>query len=236
MKAGLFRGVVFSITAIVLVLLFVFVGCGSSSTPVIPTKENIREWGIEELAAIEPDSADIGTWKAWLTDYQFNDHYPDDGYAWLSCILALEAVNEGNFGIGCLLVDTNGDVVTWGHNEVYTPYFRSDRHAAMVVMDEFEDTHRDITKMQGYTLYTSLESCPMCLARLITSGVNTVLYVAGDSTGGMVHKMEDLPSVWIELAQRQVFGQVNCSPSLIDAANRIFLLNVDELNEKLKNR
>jgi hypothetical protein len=63
-----------------------------------------------------------------------------------------------------------------------------------------------------------------------------VLYVAGDSTGGMVRKMEDLPSVWIELAQRQVPGQVNCSPSLIDVANRIFLINVDELNEKLKNR
>jgi hypothetical protein len=68
MKAGLSRGVVFMIIAIVLVLLFVFVGCGSSSTPAIPTKENIREWGMQELETIDAASYDIGTWKAWLTD------------------------------------------------------------------------------------------------------------------------------------------------------------------------
>ena len=76
----------------------------------------------------------------------------------------------------------------------------------------------------------------MCLARLITSGINTVLYAAPDEGGGMVHKVNDLPPVWIALAGGRFFGQAKCSEDLVNAANQIFLLNADELNRKLKNR
>lgn len=211
--------------------------CASSSRkPQVSPNEGIRELGLQELAAIDPKSVDFGKWKTWLADYQFNDEYPDDRYVWLTCVLALEAVDAGNAGIGCILVDGAGSVVVRGHNEVFKPYFRSDRHGEMVVMDEFEDTHQDITKLEGYTLYTSLESCPMCLTRLINSGVSTVLYAAPDMTYGMVRQMKDLPPAWIELAQRQTLGQATCSRELIDAANKIFLLNIDELNDKLKSR
>ncbi len=86
------------------------------------------------------------------------------------------------------------------------------------------------------TLYTSLEPCPMCMARLITSAVNRVLYAAPDMTGGMVHRIEDMPPFWIELGEGKVFSHARSSQELINAANEIFLLNLDELFEKLKNR
>ena len=207
-----------------------------STEPEASPNERVRELGLQELATIDPKSADIGRWKTWLTDYQFRDEYPDDRYVWLTCVLALEAVNTGNAGIGCILIDGPGNVVVRGHNEVFSPYFRSDMHAEMVVMDKFEDTHRNITKLEGYTLYTSLESCPMCLIRLTSSGVNTVLYAASDMAYGMVHRMGELPLAWIELAERQTFGQARCSQDLVNAANKIFLLNIEELNEKLRSR
>lgn len=211
--------------------------CASPSGEQEPSpNERVRELGLQELATIDPKSADIGKWKTWLVDYQFNDEYSDDRYVWLTCVLALEAVNTGNAGIGCILIDGAGSVVARGHNEVFSPYFRSDQHGEIVVMDKFEDTHRNITKLEGYTLYTSLESCPMCLIRLISCGVNTVLYAAPDKAYGMVHKMEDLPAGWIELAERQTFGQAKCSQDLVNAAHEIFLLNIDELNEKLRSR
>ena len=103
-------------------------------------------------------------------------------------------------------------------------------------MDEFEDTHQKVVGLEGYTLYTSLESCPMCLSRLITSGIGKILYAAPDPTGGMIHKMKDLPEVWTQLAQRQVFGRAQCTQDLTNAANCIFLLNANELNEELKRR
>ncbi len=149
-------------------------------------------------------------------------------------MLALKGVDSGNFGVGCILVDFHGNVVVQGHNEVFNPYFRSDRHAEMVVMDEFEDTHRDIPKIQGFTLYTSLESCPMCFVRLITSGVNKVLHASPDLTGGMVREKKNLPQFWLDLYEGKVFSQSRCSQELINAANEIFLLNVDELIKNVK--
>ena len=198
--------------------------------------EKVRQIGLRQLELIDSQSADVEKWKTSLMQYQFNDQYLDDGYAWLTSVLALVAIDADNFGVGAILVDGDGCVVYHAHNEVFNPYFRSDRHAEMVVMDKFENTHRDLTKLDGYAIYTSLESCPMCLSRLITSGIKKVLYVAPDVTGGMVHKMRDLPPVWTQLAKRQTFAQAKCSDELISAASQIFLLNVDELNRKLKNR
>ncbi|MHB8105520.1 MAG: nucleoside deaminase [Dehalococcoidales bacterium] len=198
--------------------------------------ESPRQLGLQQLETIISKKDEIKHWKTWLTEYQVNTRFPDDSHVWLTCILALKAVNFGNFGIGCILVNKKGDVVTLGHNEVFYPYFRSDRHAEMVVMDEFEDANPKNTTMKGYTLYTSLESCPMCLARLITSGVGTVLCAASDTEGGMAHKIKDLPPIWISLASRCVFDTARCSQELIDAAFQIFQLNSSELDEKLMKR
>ena len=198
------------------------------------SNEQIRALGLQELERISQINKNAVEWKTWLTDYQFL--YTDDSFIWFTNILALKAVDDGNFGVGCILIDGNGNIVSQGNNEVFSPYFRSDRHAEMVVMDKFEDTHPDIHKKEVYTLYTSLESCPMCLVRLITSDVNKVLYAASDSWGGMVSRMAEMPSLWIELCEGKVFSQADCSQELINAANDIFLLNLSELLEKIKNR
>lgn len=178
----------------------------------------------------------IDEWEKWLEEYQPKPSYPDDFQALETCKLALQAVKFGNFGIGCILVNPAGEIVVKGHNKVFNPYFRSDYHGEMVVMDMFEDDYKDVTTMKGYKLYTSLESCPMCMARLITSGCETVLYVAGDRTGGMVHLKENLPEVWKNLAKRLKFGIAECSEELREAANEIFLLNVKDLNDRLIRR
>jgi tRNA(Arg) A34 adenosine deaminase TadA len=201
----------------------------------IMNNENIKESGVKELEKIGLENENISKWKSRLLYYEFNDAYPDDTYVWLTDVLALKAVDSGNFGVGCILVDFHSNVVVQGHNEVFNPYFRSDRHAEMVVMDDFEDTHRQFLKLQGYTLYTSLESCPMCLVRLITSGVSKVFHAAPDMPGGMVREMKNLPQFWLDLNEGKVFSQARCSPELINAANEIFLLNVNELIEKIKN-
>ncbi len=200
------------------------------------TNERIRKIGLQELAKINPTNENAFKWKTWLADYQLNNEYPNDSYIWLTNILALRAIDYGNFGVGCVLIDVNGNIVVQGHNEVLNPYFRSDRHAEMVVVDKFEDSHRGINKREGYTLYTSLEPCPMCLIRLITSDINTILYAAPDIMGGMVHKMQDVPPLWIELYEGKVFSQAKCSQELINAANDIFLINSYELLENIRNR
>ncbi len=162
--------------------------------------------------------------------------YPDDYFAWLTCQLACEAIEQGNFGVGCILVDASGNVILKGHNQVFSPYFRSDRHAEMVVMDAFEDHYQDIADRQGYTLYTSLEPCPMCLTRLITCGVQTAKYVAPDPSGGMVHLVDNLPPILRELAGRRAISQAQASPDVVQLARDVFRCNAAELDEKIGQR
>lgn len=175
-------------------------------------------------------------WKRFLETYQQDSEYADEDFALETCRLALQAVELGNFGIGCIIVNPNGRIVAKGHNQVFNPYFRSDRHGEMVVMENFEEHDQHVTSMKGYTLYTSLESCPMCMTRLITSGCETVLHVADDPNGGMVHLRNNLPPVWTELAKRQTFTKANCSAKLEKAAQEIFMLNAEDLNERLRKR
>jgi len=198
--------------------------------------EEIRASGLKHLNRIDPAPENVGSWKAWLNDYKFNEKYHEDPFAWLTCVLALKGVASGNFGIGCILVGGDYNVVKEGHNQVHKPYFRSDLHAEMVVMTKFEDDHKDLTNLRNYTLFTSLESCPMCMTRLISSGVKTVLHVSPDERGGMVHKIADLPDVWPEIARRQIFDQAKCTKDLVNAALKIFMINADELDNKLIER
>jgi hypothetical protein len=71
---------------------------------------------------------------------------------------------------------------------------------------------------------------------LITSGCETIIHVADDPSGGMVHLKDNLPPMWIELSKSQSFSKASCSTQLEAAAQQIFLLNAERLNERLRQR
>ncbi|WP_440955785.1 nucleoside deaminase [Methanosarcina sp. Mfa9] len=198
--------------------------------------QEIRELGSGLLEKIGSRDEKVMNWKHWLAGYSFQPEYLDDPYAWLTDVLALKSVDSGNYGVGSVLVDAEGKVIALGHNLVYSPYFRSDLHGEMVVVNQFEEEHPEITTLEGYTLYTSLESCPMCLIRLISSGINRVLYAAADSIAGMTNSMDLLPPLWKDLSGRQVFSRARCTEELSNAGTEIMLINAEELLEILKKR
>ena len=134
------------------------------------SKEKTYEIGQQCLMKLEAATKGIETWKAYLLEYQPRVEYPDNAFVWLTCALALKGVATGNFGVGAILIDDGGQIVAQGHNEVFYPYFRSDRHAEMVVLDDFEEASLE---RGSVTIYTSLEPCPMCLVRLSTSSVSS---------------------------------------------------------------
>ncbi len=197
-------------------------------------QDHIMALGTEYLYEIEPFHGGIVWWKVWLISYQFQSEYPDDPYVWLTCVLALKAVSLGNFGIGCLLINEKGEVVVHGHNQVFTPYFRSDRHAEMVVMNDFEKRYHGTPEVRNFALYTSLEPCPMCLARLIISDVPAIFYAARDYYGGMIQKRDDFPQAFLDLSQGRIFQQALCSPTLIKAADDILSINRLQMRYKIE--
>ena len=196
---------------------------------------NIRDLGSGILEKICSQNENIINWKNWLQNYNFLDEYPDDPYAWLTDILALKSVYSGNYGVGSILVRADGKPVSIGHNLMYSPYFRSDLHAEMVTVNYFEDENPQITSLKEYTLYTSLESCPMCLIRLISAGINKILYTSPDSIGGMVNAISLFPPLWKELSGPQIFSKARCSTELSNAATEIMLVNAEELLKILRN-
>ena len=149
---------------------------------------------------------------------------------------AINALAEGNYGVGCLLVNPSGVVVSRGHNEAFSPRFCSDGHAEMVVLSRFEASHPDVRDMSGYVVHVSLEPCPMCLSRFIISGIGTVKFVASDLGGGMTEHLDALPENFRRLAKAQSFGPASCSPELQKLARDVFLFNLAELQAKLRAR
>jgi tRNA(Arg) A34 adenosine deaminase TadA len=104
------------------------------------------------------------------------------------------------------------------------PHFRSDAHAEMIVMSAFEARWPNRPK-QSLTLYTSLEPCPMCYARLLTSGIGRVVYLADDELAGMVHLAERMPPVWRDMAINRQFSRAPVNDELRQLAMGIFLVN-----------
>jgi tRNA(Arg) A34 adenosine deaminase TadA len=163
-------------------------------------------------------------------------HHKDQDLGIVACAEALAAARAGNYGVGAVLVDPKGKIVEQGRNAVFFPHFRSDLHAEMVAMNAFEERRPGVDNMRGYTLVTSLEPCPMCMARLLMAGVQTVKFLANDELAGMVSQKHDFPVAWKRLWQRQEFIQADVSESLQRFALDVFSLNLETCRQKLWSR
>jgi tRNA(Arg) A34 adenosine deaminase TadA len=163
-------------------------------------------------------------------------HHRDQHLGIVACREALAAARAGNYGVGAVLVDPKGNILEQGGNSVFFPHFRSDLHAEMVAMNAFEERHPEVDNMRGYTLVSSLEPCPMCMARLLMAGVQTVKFLAYDELAGMVNQRHQFPTAWTRLWQRQEFVQADVSESLKQFARDVFSLNLETCRQRLLSR
>jgi cytosine deaminase len=167
-----------------------------------------------------------------IFDYRINDDYKDDPYGLTVIKSGLDSLKEGSGGIGACLVDsTTGKVIEYGRNRQYATYFRSDLHGEMDLLNRYEDRMKKSTssktgenprKCKNLVLVSSMEPCPMCLTRIINSGIKTVLYVTEDKEGGMVTRLSSLPPFWREFAADREFRKADCSPELRQIAHDLF--------------
>ncbi|MEH0021153.1 MAG: deaminase [Desulfobacter sp.] len=170
-----------------------------------------------------------------IRDYTVDPNYRDDVLGLHVVRAALVSAKQGSGGIGACLVDTvTGKVVETGRNRQYDPYFRSDLHAEMDLLNRYEDRVRktrsrdadsDPRECSGLVLLSSMEPCPMCLTRIINAGIKTVLYVETDEQGGMATRIRNLPPFWQEFARDREFRMADCSPYLRKIAHDLFHLS-----------
>ncbi len=75
---------------------------------------------------------------------------------------------------GAVIVDNKGNIVANGNNRVLK-YKDPTAHAEVVAIREACKT-LNTHSLEGYTLYTSCEPCPMCLSAIIWANIKYVYY------------------------------------------------------------
>ena len=160
---------------------------------------------------------------------------PDDGVGVDVCRQALAAVEEGNYGVGAVILDKDGSTLVRTRNQVFEPVFRSDGHAEMLAVNRLEREFPDRSPGE-LSIFVSLEPCPMCLTRLKLSGIGRIRYLSPDPDGGMVAARDSLPPIWRLLNPEQDFAAADVSPSLRRLGKRIFQINLRPLRRRLVER
>ena len=185
----------------------------------------------------QPISEEMANIKKAIHSFQPSLKYPDDIFSLTAVMEAYEGLISGNFGVGAVLVNKHsGKVLLKAHNSVFTPFFRSDMHAEMILLTEYENLMRGTSGeiYQDVILYTSLEPCPMCLTRILISGISEINFIASDYIAGMVSASDRFPPIWQDLMIGKTIKNANCSPILKELSFNIFNLTGQRLDKKLK--
>lgn len=109
--------------------------------------------------------------------------------SWQRCFeLAWESMREGSKPIAALIVNEKGEIVSEGKNAIYNDYpeatmsFNEMAHAEVNALGNIDN--RVHTFRAPYTLYSTLEPCPLCTGALYMSGIKHLVYAANDKLGG----------------------------------------------------
>lgn len=173
-----------------------------------------------------------------LNGFKPDPAFKEDAIALAVTRQALISIKEGSFGIGaCLINENNGEMIVAGHNELLLPYFRSDKHAEMVILDKYEDKIRGTNpKTEGLILYSSLEPCPMCTIRLLSANIKKVRYVSPDIDGGFIRHMELLPPYWKNQTSDKDYKELACSQRLKEISHDLLNISLEIYGDRLKSR
>jgi tRNA(Arg) A34 adenosine deaminase TadA len=120
----------------------------------------------------------------------------------MAVTMAWEAYVGGNVGVGAVLTDPHGNVVAVGRNR------GSDAEAPPGRLRSTPIAHAELDVLgqlppggyQDHTLWTTLESCPLCSMAIVMSNVGNVAYAASDrlwdGISGLSQLNEFIASRW----------------------------------------
>lgn len=162
----------------------------------------------------------------YLDNFTIDPEYSDDAYALEANRQALKSVMQGGYGIGSVLIDMNGKIIAAAHNSQIQEH-RSDLHAEMTLMTNFEESHRSKKYMNiyvykpGLIVFSSAEPCPMCFIRINTAGADTKYCTPGPDDG-MASRTDFLPPAWREMAEKRKVVLGDCSPVMQKISHLLF--------------
>ena len=169
--------------------------------------------------------------EAQLRSYSSDtEKYPHDIPSIISIEQGIRAGRLGNVAVGgCLM--KGDEVIMRDMSKALSPYHRTDYHVEMVLLNRLEDELCDdpTPRMRDYTLFTSQEACPMCLARICFNQVGKTYYVYRDGASpeaGDQTNWERLPPGFRGLGSRLVIEEAQCSPTLKEISRQVWLNSI----------
>ena len=105
-----------------------------------------------------------------------------EDYMRQALILAREAAACGEVPVGCVIADAQGRVIGTGRNRREETH-RADAHAEIEAIGE-ACAALGTWRLDGCTLYVTLEPCPMCAGAIINARVPVVVYGAKEPNFG----------------------------------------------------
>ena len=118
-----------------------------------------------------------------------------ENYMREALLLAREAAADGEVPVGCVIVK-DGEIIGRGRNRREEKQ-RTSSHAEMEAIAQANEALKS-WRLDGCTLYVTLEPCPMCAGAIINARVPVVVYGAREpnfgSCGGVLNLfMERFP-------------------------------------------
>ena len=96
---------------------------------------------------------------------------------------ALRAFDEGEVPVGAV-IEKDGSIIGRGYNRVEA-LGDATAHAEIIAMTAASN-HLNDWRLNGCTLYVTLEPCLMCLGAILQSRVSAIVYGAKDSRLGSI--------------------------------------------------
>jgi len=113
--------------------------------------------------------------------------------------VAWEAYKNKTIPIGAAIMDTSNTLVATGRNQIYTEgegaiSLHQIAHAeinAILKLSEIKDDniHKNI---RTYTLYTTMEPCPLCFGAIVMGSIRNIKYAARDNWAGATSLNESI--------------------------------------------
>lgn len=103
-------------------------------------------------------------------------------YMAMALELAREAGEKGEVPVGCIIVDSAGEVIGRGQNR-RRELSDATAHAEIEAIRQSCAALGD-WRLEGCTMYVTLEPCPMCAGAIINSRIPVVVYGAREPVSG----------------------------------------------------